>query len=226
MEATDERERPELCVARATPLDLWHVTRRLQDEFRQRAESDLERFHRYVDGAYEQAPDCFWTDLVAIHGTFADVWVCFDEARVRQMLDGSLFDAARWPVMGFSLTRSMSDVDGERGVRVDMLEVWPEYRRQGVGTALVRHAEEHAQALGHTAASAVPLEGAKPFWKALHYQPHPTLPRAWRKQLARMPMLDLEHGRKNKTVAQLTPAALWKPRRSQRKRKLTSVLDL
>lgn len=228
MEVTNDDTAPphELCVAGATPLDIWHITRRLQDEFRQVAEADLDRFHRYVDGNRDQAPNSFWIDLAGIHGEHDDIWVCFDEARVREMHDGSLFDADNWPVMGFSLTRSISDGEGERTIRMDMLEVWPEYRRQGVGTALVKHAEEHAQAYGYAGVSAVPLEAAKPFWKSLFYQPHPVYSKAWRKHVMHTPMLDLDFRHKIKTIAQLAPAALWKPRRSQRKRKPKSPFDL
>jgi len=62
--------------------------------------------------------------------------------------EGSLSSPLSQPVACLWLGNAIDQVQGDRHAHIFLLYVMPEYRRQGIGSALMRHAEDWARARG------------------------------------------------------------------------------
>ena len=62
--------------------------------------------------------------------------------------EGSLSSPLSQPLACLWLGNAIDQVQGDRHAHIFLLYVMPEYRRQGIGSALMRHAEDWARARG------------------------------------------------------------------------------
>ena len=75
-------------------------------------------------------------------------WVYADEATAAESSSAVSSSPLRQPVACLWLGNAIDQVKGDRHAHVFLLYVMPEHRRQGIGSALMRHAENWARARG------------------------------------------------------------------------------